>query len=270
MLGHVELVRKNTDLAVRANPPHIARLPGQTACLCGFRSPDMDPIFEALGLRRDEQPDCVSVLPSRVLLDADEIDELANALGYDLEIAPRDERDNAAWQIANFGRRASDILEQAEWQSAQPNDPTWTWFDPRTLRPRRDRPEDGHYFLSFGGERYGPRSGCLWRRQNGAWERREIDRRWGRYLALRGDDDLISNILKYDEAKSLLAVPRFVPLPWPFGRALAMCSGFVPVPDRQSEWDVFKDVPVSIARLIARKLGQDGFDETEVSLQIAP
>lgn len=96
----------------------------------------------------------------------------------------------------------------------------------------------------------------------------KIDRDWGRYLVLK---DNKVRVLLYDARRQALAVPSSVPMPRLLSRAAAMCSGKAPVsspfkgkcncniPTNHSI-DIYQTVPLQIATIIAKKIGQDLVD----------
>lgn len=93
----------------------------------------------------------------------------------------------------------------------------------------------------------------------------EVERDWGRYLALASID---LNVLLYDEKLYKLAVPVTVPLPCLIARAIALCEGKAPVLAKTGSKKlasippghpihVYSGVTPAIARLISMKLGQE-------------
>jgi hypothetical protein len=95
-------------------------------------------------------------------------------------------------------------------------------------------------------------------------EAAEVERDWGRYLAL-ADSGL--KILLYDRKLCRMAVPLTVPLPCILARALVMCSGMAPTLARTPlkrlgdippgcHLQIYSSVTPAIASLISEKLGQ--------------
>jgi len=92
----------------------------------------------------------------------------------------------------------------------------------------------------------------------------EINRDWGRYLAL---NHCRKNIVIYDESNHYLGVPLTIPLPRILARAAALCSGKAPYIRRinckepsagcNSLFYVYREVPQAVARVIAQKTRQE-------------
>ncbi len=90
-----------------------------------------------------------------------------------------------------------------------------------------------------------------------------IDRDWGRYVALRRAN---IKVILYDEKKQMFALPSFVPLPRILSRALTLCSGQVSkklvLKNRLNDIpagsvvDVYQGVPSNLAAIISGKIGQ--------------
>jgi hypothetical protein len=99
----------------------------------------------------------------------------------------------------------------------------------------------------------------------------EIDRDWGRYIALSNKK---KQIILYNEKLQKLIVPVTVPMPRLLARSVALCTGLAPkittilakigdIPPNHPVY-VYSGVPGIVAEFLARKLGQDiyysGFD----------
>ncbi|KUO74507.1 MAG: hypothetical protein APF77_18420 [Clostridia bacterium BRH_c25] len=92
---------------------------------------------------------------------------------------------------------------------------------------------------------------------------KKVERDWGRYHLL---NKLGKHILLYDDKKYVLAVPSYVPLPRLLTRALTLCSGHATykqslICDMYGLYkglpvDIYKGVTVSMAELVASKVGQ--------------
>jgi hypothetical protein len=90
----------------------------------------------------------------------------------------------------------------------------------------------------------------------------EVDRDWGRYLALR---DCKKPVLIYDKEKHILGTPSTTPLPRMIARAATLCSGY-PMeqvrikPDEKSQstikYDIYYGVPQKMAIIISNKVSQ--------------
>ena len=98
----------------------------------------------------------------------------------------------------------------------------------------------------------------LWR--NGQFGELEPD--WGRYAILSACS---KRILQYDQAKRDVLVPLGAPLPALLARALGLCSGYAPRTgqrrgkrdsDFPNRYEIFRDVPPSLFRMVADKAGQ--------------
>lgn len=94
----------------------------------------------------------------------------------------------------------------------------------------------------------------------------DVNRDWGRYIILK---HIGEKILNYDEESQELQVPLWVPLPCLLARAVTLCSGLAPVVQRNQAighmpegcyLQVYSDVPVEIARIVAAKTGQKIFN----------
>jgi hypothetical protein len=282
-LGHIEVLRLNGDLKIWTNPPHVARLPKKNVeesrvCLCGFRSPDLSPLLDSLGFSVDLQPQKPGVLPLRRHLSGSDaevefaVNQLRQQFSSFLRLTPFDSDDSAAWQIGNFGYSARDILSRLSWGSALPPTSHYQrkFYNPKTYGQSDHISGDNDFFLSFEPVEHGTKRTYLWRKISQGWERSLIGSRWGRILAMRSQADQEFEILRYDEENRLFAIPKYVPLPWPFGRALCLCSGFVRQPcdiaGESGEWVAYSDIPRSIAQLISRKLGQSKLTEGDIKI----
>ena len=93
----------------------------------------------------------------------------------------------------------------------------------------------------------------------------EVERDWGRYLALASID---LNVLLYDEKLYKLIVPVTVPLPCLIARSIVLCEGKVPVIAKTGlkklgsippghPVHIYSGVTPAIAELISKKLGQE-------------
>lgn len=92
----------------------------------------------------------------------------------------------------------------------------------------------------------------------------EINRDWGRYLAL---NHCRKNIVIYDESNHYLGVPLTIPFPKILARSAALCSGKAPSIQRigctepsiknYSLFYIYREVPEVVAKMIAQKIGQD-------------
>lgn len=94
----------------------------------------------------------------------------------------------------------------------------------------------------------------------------DVARDWGRYIILKRAG---KKILNYDEEAQELQVPLWVPLPCLLARAVTLCSGLAPVIQKSlavgdipegCPLQVYPDVPVEIARIVAAKTGQNIFN----------
>ncbi len=90
----------------------------------------------------------------------------------------------------------------------------------------------------------------------------DVNRDWGRYLVLKHSK---RNILFYDEETQEFQIPLWVPVPCLLARVLTLCSGMAPVLQPIKDninmpqgclMQVYSDVPVEIATLVANKLEQ--------------
>jgi hypothetical protein len=280
MLGHVEQVRLEGEIKVYINPPHLARLPthaedGQGVIMCGFRSPDMEQLMDQAGFDVQSQPFKTDFLPPRRAFFGQEsaIRELGRAIGLKLPFAPEDQNDTAAWQVGHFGRSASDVVDRLNWVNTHLMEPPHDlqFFSPVDHRRTYQRIEGYDFYLSFEARSYGAPTVKLWRNlSESRWESCIVESRWGRYLAMRVDGGQMPELLCYDESARIFAVPKYTPLPWPFGRALSLCSGFVFQPCRVEgdgrEYMGFVDVPRAIGQLVSRKIGQSALQESNIEL----
>lgn len=97
----------------------------------------------------------------------------------------------------------------------------------------------------------------------------DVARDWGRYIILKRAK---KKILNYDEEAQELQVPLWVPLPCLLARAVTLCSGLAPVIQKSPSTrdipegcplQVYSDVPVEIARIVAAKTGQNLLTEND-------
>jgi hypothetical protein len=265
-LGHCDFVFGEGGSRALVAPAVLSRLPTgglPKAILCGARSPQTLSQLQTACADHEcvvdlrEQATSAGLLPRRICIEAksaSDLEALASALGITLENSP------PSWSLANLARPLGEMLDRLKWQ--QGNELTWARkdFDTQFLQFRL--PNSSAIGVQF--SRYlNPTNGIylhwLWRDDTHA----EIDCDWGRYAALQ---ECGKNVLFYDERAMDFAAPRGAPLPKLLSRSLCLCSGYGPrrMSDAQSPWrrvaldgyDIYSDVPLKIAELVAEAVGQ--------------
>lgn len=265
-LGHVEL-DLGSSLRIYAAPPALALLPGAgipEAVLAGARSPrSMDewreqahPYGSRLELDVQPQKDSSGKFPSRASVKAESLEDLrsfAKDIHVDFQGIP------ASWRILNFAGSLREFLADSEWQRSEKLNWEERQFNPVELR-FSTAPADGpntlikyihpsrQYPIYF-----------LWRGAEAA----RTDPDWGRFAILSSAG---RNVIHYERSSGTLLLPASIPLPRLFGRALCLCSGFVPrlIPSSlivNSEattplMRLYGNVPREFAQIVAEKLNQ--------------
>jgi hypothetical protein len=166
---------------------------------------------------------------------------------------------SAAWELANHSVSV-DIIEAGLRYETRP-EISWARkdFNIQRLGFSQAQTEDNKFRLS---EYINPvnlqKKHWLWNLGMAA----DVNRDWGRYIILK---NLKKKILAYNKQTQELQVPLWVPLPCLLARAITLCSGMAPViQENQLATDlpdgclmqVYSDVPIEIARIVALKAGQ--------------
>ena len=264
-LGHVDVRFEVQGITIFAAPPALVVLPGsgiRRAVLCGARSPSTPgdlrkaAAVEGAATTTHSQTSLSPYAPARVEVKA-ESDERIHATAERMGIPylhqpPARTMAHVSTSLEEFCRNLSwSADEDLNWQREDFNVRSLT-FQPASETPPGSR-------LS----RYQDPVTTIWRYRlwrNGQFAELEPD--WGRYAIL---SDCSKRNLQYDPMKRDVLVPLGTPLPALLARALGLCSGYAPRtgrpsgeadPDLRIRYEIFRDVPPSIFRMVADKAGQ--------------
>lgn len=238
------------------------------AVLVGARTPYLvAKIREAVKRRREvamvvfaTQETAQVNIPASIQIEAIDVGVI-NEIGKEVGIKCSLEQPTA-WALAHFASSIEEVKNALLFESR--DEPNWRKriFVPDKLMFSRyaTGAVGGLQLVEYINPDDQQRHHWLWNESNAA----EVGRDMGRYVALASQG---ANILLYDKLSHKMAVPISVPLPCIFSRALALCSGKVPLEARTGESKlghipagypvyVYRDVSPDIALLVARKLGQ--------------
>ena len=199
-------------------------------------------------------------IPTRVLLQGGTpatLEKIAVSLGIKYETIP------PAWKLLQYASSLDEyLLSQPDPVSGELEGwPSRSDFNPRALQFRKKHQDGTNVRLS----RYtNPTTSILhffiWR----DGKRIEVDRDWGRYIALHAWG---LNVLVYDHKRFLLAVPASASLPRLLARSLGLCSGYAPLFAPREKltlptpetwgYHLFKWIPPQIAETVATRLNQE-------------
>ena len=264
-LGHVDVRFEAQGINVLVAPPALAALPGfgiRRAVLCGARSPSTlgdlrrAAAVEGADTTTHSQTSLSPYAPARVEIKADG-NERIHATAERMGIPYLDQP--PARSIAHVSVSLDEYYRNLSWSESE--DLNWQRedFDVHGLKFQAVSETPPGMRLS----RYQDPSTTIWRYRlwcDGQFAELEPD--WGRYAILSACS--IQN-LQYDAVKRDVLVPLATPLPALLARALGLCSGYSPrvgrrsretSPDLRIRYEVFRNVPPSIFRVIANKVGQ--------------
>jgi len=174
----------------------------------------------------------------------------------------------AAWTLAKFSESISDIKNNLLFEKR--SEPNWKHqvFNPLFLKfvYSQESNRDNFSLVQYRNPINQQLLHLLWDGQKAA----ESERDWGRYIVLSKMD---INVLLYDKQKYQLAVPMTIPLPNLLARALALCTGLVPISasvvsedfdhiPSNHPFQIYKGVTPEIASLVAKKIGQKIIETT--------
>jgi len=264
-LGHVDVRFETQGINVFVAPPALAALPGfglRRAVLCGARSPSTvgdlrkAAAVEGADATTHSQTSLSPYAPVRAEVKADgneRIRATAERLGIPyLEQPPARSMAQVSVSLDEYCRNLSwSEDEDLNWQRED--------FDVHGLKFQAASETPPGTRLS----RYQDPSTTIWRYR--LWrdgQFAELVPDWSRYAILSACS---IQILQYDSVKRDVLVPLATPLPALLARALGLCSGYSPRvgqcsretgPDLRIPYEVFRDVPPSIFRMVANKTGQ--------------
>ena len=264
-LGHVDVKFEAQGISVFVAPPALAILPGfgiRRAVLCGARSPrtlaDLRRAAGAEGaaITAQSQTSLSPYAPARVEVKADSNERICATAGR-MGIPYLDQP--PARSMAHVSASLEEYCRNLSWSAGE--DLNWQRedFSVRSLRFQSAGETPPGTRLS----RYQDPATTIWRYRlwrDGQFAELEPD--WGRYAILSACS---MRNLQYDPVKRDVLVPLGTPLPALLARALGLCSGYAPRtgrrsgeadPDLRISYEVFRDVPPSIFRLVADKAGQ--------------
>lgn len=264
-LGHCEFDFSNSHGKVYVAPPVLVRLPIQDsyqAILAGARTPKT---FDKLRDTCQNVDDRITVeinnqlapilTPARISIQAQDVtqlQEIANQLGIYFSDNP------AAWSILHFVGSLEKYLANLEWEESI--DLTWNCrtFDPRLCQFKKKEKEINAeiHLTEYENPITQQKIYFLYQKEECA----EVERDWGRYALF---SKLGINVIFYDENSCKFAVPAGAKLPKLLERVLTLCSGYVQQQKQLQldhtlikNFDLYQDVPLSIAKKVAKKLGQ--------------
>ena len=266
-LGHVDVrfEGQGRGISITAAPPALAVLPGvgiRRAVLCGARSPSTTgelrqaAALEGAATSVRSQISLSPYAPTRVEVSVDG-DERIQAIAQRMGMPYLDQ--SPAWTMAQASTSLEEYCQDLSW--AEEEDLNWHRedFDVFSLRFQPDVKTPNGSRLS----RYQDPVTTIWRYRlwrDGQFGEVELD--WGKYAVLSA---FSKRVLQYDPAKRDVLVPLGTPLPALLARTLGLCSGYAPGIERRpmlrglnlhSRFEVFRDVPPSIFRVVASKAGQ--------------
>jgi hypothetical protein len=260
--GYCDVSFKKGSGTLYVCPASIIRLPvaGVSAILIGARSPstieDLARVNEkhqgvTISVEKNEER---TLLPSRIKITAESEAELSNyaaALQVPLILIP------PAWTLCQLAENIVQYRSSLTWVKG--SDIGWhSWeFNPEFCEFRGRTKSERLFrlvrYLSPISNTYRHR---LWMGDTFA----ETEPDWGRYCVLQESG---FNVLYYDQANHLFAVPRSAYLPRILQRALGLCSGLPPLvyggvdkPRDRMVLDLYQSVPKSIACCVSEKVGQ--------------
>ena len=264
-LGHVDVRFEAHAITIFVAPPALAVLPGfglRRAVLCGARSPSTSgdlrraAALEGAATTTHSQSSLSPYAPTRVEVNADS-DERIRATAERMGIPYLDQP--PARTIAQVTASLEEYCLKLSWSADE--DLNWHRedFNVRSLRfqPAGETPPNASL------SRYQNPVTTIWRYRlwrDGQFAELEPD--WGRYAILSASS---KRILQYDQAKRDVLVPLGAPLPSLLARVLGLCSGYAPRTsqrrgkrdsDLPNRYEIFRDVPPSIFRMVADKAGQ--------------
>ena len=260
-----------TGRTVHMCPPCLLLLPGRgipRAVFAGARTPSLiNKLKEAVRTRKKQA--LISQVsqsrgnvngPATIIVEAIDKETLLR-IGNDAAIETNLDQP-AAWKLANISISADNMKESLRFNEMQePNWPRRVFRKDRlvfsaTTRRFQDRVQLAEYTNPVDRQR----RHWLWDGEEAAG----VERDWGRYIALSIKKH---SVMLYHERSKRLAVPVTVPVPCLLSRALALCSGSIPVSSKAGEapiasippghpLHIYTDIPVGIAELAAGKLRQ--------------
>lgn len=264
-IGHIDVRLEAQGINILVAPPALAVLPGfgiRRAVLCGARSPST-----LASLRKAARTDGAATTvqpqtslspyaPARVEVKADN-DERIRATAERMGIPYLDQP--PARSMAHVSASLEEYCRNLSWSAGE--DLNWQRedFNVRRLRFQIATETLPGTRLS----RYQDPATTIWRYR--LWRNEqfaELDPDWGRYAILSASS--VTN-LQYDPVKRDVLVPLGTPLPALLARAFGLCSGYAPRTDQhiveasprlRIRYEIFRDVPPSVFRVVAGKAGQ--------------
>ena len=259
-------------IAIFVAPPALAVIPGlgiRRAVLCGARSPSTSgdlrraAALEGAAATTHSQTALNAYAPTRVEVNGDSDERIratAERMGIPYLHQP------PARTMAQVAASLEEYCRNLSWSADE--DLNWLRedFNVRSLRFQAagETPPDSRL------SRYQDPVTTIWRYRlwrDGQFAELEPD--WGRYAILSACS---KRILQYDQTKRDVFVPLGTPLPSLLARVLGLCSGYAPRTGQRSgardsdlpnRYEIFRDVPPSIFRMVADKAGQQVLGQGE-------
>jgi len=166
-----------------------------------------------------------------------------------------------AWEIANYCISLVELEEKLNFVNRE--DINWgkKVFDEDRLRFcfSKEVQKNGYILAEYTHPLTKQKMHWLWSGSEAA----EIDRDWGRYLALKKCN---KNVIFYNRRYEYIGVPLTVPLPRILARAVALCSGKAPLINyinctelglpSDLFFQFYAEVPEVVAKIVSQKVGQ--------------
>ena len=261
-LGHIEVDAQPQEVSVSVTPPAIAVLPERGlphGVLVGSRLPKSIERLAAaakragLGWEVSVQPREPHLYATRINLIADTFDDLASfAKEQRLDCGEIP----SAWSILHLAGSLDDYMRTLTPENLDSLNWDREDFDPKSLSFGKVLQEAavtlGKYIDPIRG------TALYVLRQAGMMAR--VEATWGRLAVMHS---MACDALIYDTHAGALAVPISIPLPKLLGRALCLCSGFVPLemtdiefPKFRAKGKVYQRIPLRVAESVAVKIKQ--------------
>jgi len=248
-------------------PPALVTVPSfglPKAILTGARTPKLvkrikasvasrkeKAVFDRICQRKDflNMPDVISV----EACDESVLKEIADETGAKYDFA-----NPVAWDLVNYSASISDIEKSLKFERLAEVDWKKRYFNKEKLifSYYPDDSQKGLRLTEYINPVNHQKEHYLWDGDCAA----ESPRDWGRFICLKSAG---KNILFYDIRTQCLGIPLTVPLPRILARAVALCSGLIPLiktlPQQcggHCPMQIYTDIPEVIAMLVSQKLGQ--------------
>ena len=266
MLGHCTSSFSSSERIIKIAPAVMTCLPHagcSKAVLVGSRTPELvdqlvgyTQIRDGVDLSITEHQLEIGIVPAVIMVRAMEVQEITDVaahLGVKVATIP------SAWSLINVCGTIHAYLESLRWEKNIRLNWARREYDVRNLcfvEHELDHDYKLEQYINPINKQFN-----YFFCKNGM--KAEVDKDWGKFIVL---SQSCTSVIYYDAKKFILGVPARLPLPRLYARALAFCSGKLPVkynlPSDLVKQGVcgplmlYKSVPDSIACLAAEKLNQ--------------